>query len=104
MLDIILFIYFYLAGGMKGADIAVGWVESSGKAFLQVQSIALVCQIHINRFVCCSTRIGMQPAIQDQFSIIQHKIGFCFKAMKKMDGPLSNVNVYSIHVIRWTFQ
>jgi hypothetical protein len=25
-----------IAGGMKGADIAVGWVDSSGKVFLQV--------------------------------------------------------------------
>jgi hypothetical protein len=26
----------YLAGGMKGADIAIGWVDSSGKTTIQV--------------------------------------------------------------------
>jgi hypothetical protein len=29
----------YLAGGMAGADIGTGWVDSSGKVFLQVNEI-----------------------------------------------------------------
>jgi hypothetical protein len=29
-------VILYSAGGMKGADIAVGWVDSSGNVYLQV--------------------------------------------------------------------
>ncbi len=32
-------IILYLAGGMKDADIAVGWVDSQGKVYIQVRNI-----------------------------------------------------------------
>jgi hypothetical protein len=41
-------ICFSLAGGMKGADIGVGWVDQQGKVHFQVSEIFLLFYISID--------------------------------------------------------
>lgn len=86
---------------MTGADIGVGWIDSTGKMFFQVRYF-IVYLSSKTRFLLFEYRIDMHLLKQNQSLIIQRKIGLLFKVDNKMDGQLFDLNVHLIHVISWT--
>ncbi len=95
--------FWNVVGGMKGADIGVGWVDQRGNIHFQVWRNLF--------FMCMSTRIGFILSRIDILLIlwnlsliIQPLIGSLFKVENKMDGQPFNSNVCLILAIRWTIQ
>ena len=85
---------------MTGADIGIGWVDSSGQLFFQVYALSLVeCEVYMPL-----SRIDMHLETKNRSSTLQPLIGSVYKVDNKMAGQLFSSDVSLTHVTRWMFR
>ena len=85
---------------MTGADICVGWINSAGQVFLQVDPKDFI-EYRTN---ISFSRIDFHLAMEEQALIVQPLTGLLYKVLNKMVGQLFSLNARLIHVIQWMFQ
>ena len=85
---------------MDGADIGIGWINSTGGLIFQVDR-AHPIQPKVN---IPSSRIDTQLETENQSWIMQPLTGLVYKVENKMGGQLFSFDVSLTHVMQWIFQ